>query len=205
MGRGRDLLARTPAPGWMMLALAAGFVAGVMAREATAVLDAAQLVGGIWLDGLRMTIVPLVFALVATGVASLRMGGEGEARRIGRGLPLILVGLLVLSAVVAAILAPLQLGMFTIAPETTAALPATFPVGPAPVVPSTGVAVRAIPANVVASAAEGAIVPLVIFALILGLAVGRIDPARAESVLRPLRGLADAASASPGASPLRPP
>lgn len=38
------------------------------------------MVGGIWLDGLRTTIVPLIFALVATGVASLGLHDHKAAR-----------------------------------------------------------------------------------------------------------------------------
>gem|GEM_PF-3311674 len=49
-----------------------------------------------------------------------------------------------------------------------------------------------IPTNVVASAAEGAIVPLVVFAVVLGLAIGRVADERAQALLLPLRGLADA-------------
>jgi len=44
---------------------------------------AAELIGAIWLDALRMTIVPLVFALTVTGVASLSLGSSGDATHLG--------------------------------------------------------------------------------------------------------------------------
>lgn len=80
-----------PAPGWMMLALIAGFAAGTIFRGVPAALIAAELIGGIWLDGLRMTIVPLVFALIVTGVAGLRFGSSGEATHLGQRLPIVLI------------------------------------------------------------------------------------------------------------------
>jgi Na+/H+-dicarboxylate symporter len=177
----------------MMVALVVGFAIGTFLTPTSPVVDGARLVGGIWLDGLRMTIVPLIFALVATGVASLNIGHHAEAARLGRRLPLVLTGLLIVSAIIGAVLSPLLLGSVSIAPADIAALRTAFPAEPAPDVPGTAEAIRAmIPTNVVASAAEGAILPLVIFALVLGLAVGKIDRTRAEAVMLPLRGLADA-------------
>lgn len=191
--RGRAVLARMPAPGWMMLGLVAGFAAGAIFHGVPAARIAAELIGGLWLDALRMTIVPLIFALIVTGVASLRMGSDGEATHLGRRLPVVLIALLVLSAIIGAIFAPFLIGLFTIPEESIAALRMMFPATTPPAVPGTVEAIRAmIPTNVVASAAAGAIVPLVVFALVLGLAVGRVEGGRAQALLQPLRGLADA-------------
>ena len=193
ISRPRAWVTRLPAAGWMMIALIVGFAIGTFLAATSPVVDAARLVGGIWLDGLRMTIVPLIFALVATGVASLNIGDHAEAARLGRRLPIVLTGLLIVSAIIGAVLSPLLLGLVSIAPADIAALRTAFPAAPAPEVPGTAEAIRAmIPTNVVASAAEGAVLPLVIFALVLGLAVGKIDRTRAEAVMLPLRGLADA-------------
>lgn len=193
ISRTRAWVTRLPAAGWMMIALIVGFAIGTFLTATSPVVDAARLIGGIWLDGLRMTIVPLIFALVATGVASLNIGDHAEAARLGRRLPLVLTGLLIVSAIIGAVLSPLLLGSVSIAPADIAALRTAFPAAPAPEVPGTADAIRAmIPTNVVASAAEGAILPLVIFALVLGLAVGKIDRERAQAVIQPLQGLADA-------------
>jgi proton glutamate symport protein len=185
----RALGRKVPAPGWMMLALLLGFAAGVVLGQASSgVVAAAGLIGGLWLDMLRMTVVPLVFALVVTGVAGLR----SEAGRLGGRMLVVLAALLLLSAVVAALLVPPLLAMSPISPTVTDALRGAFP--PASVsVPSATEAVRAlVPVNIVASAAAGAMVPLVIFALVLGWALGRIEPMRAAATLAPLQGLADA-------------
>jgi proton glutamate symport protein len=193
IARGRALLGRMPAPGWMMLALVVGFGAGTICHGRPVAIGVAGLIGGVWLDALRMTIVPLVFALIVTGVASLRLGSGDDASHLGRRLPAVLISLLMLSAVIGAIVAPLLIGLFTIPHTSIVALGAMFPATPPPAVPGVVDAIRAmIPTNVVASAAAGAIVPLVIFALILGLALSRVETARAQALLQPLRGLADA-------------
>lgn len=191
--RGRALLARMPAPLWLLLALATAFVAGTLFGDVTAARLTAELIGGIWLDALRMTIVPLVFALVATGVANLRIGVEGDVTHLGRRLPVVLIALLTMSAVIGALIAPLQIGLFTIPQESIAALRTMFPAAPAPVVPGAVESIRAmVPTNVVASAAAGAIVPLVVFAVVLGLAIGHVKVEPAQALLQALRGLADA-------------
>lgn len=191
--RGRAALGRMPAPGWMILALIAGFASGTIFRCVPAARITAELIGGLWLDGLRMTIVPLVFALIVTGVADLRFGSSGTATHLGRRLPIVLISLLVMSAVIGAIVAPLLVGLFTIPQDSIAALRTMFPSTPSPAVPGTVEAIRAlIPTNVVASAAAGAIVPLVVFALVLGIALGRVEEERAHALLQSLRALADA-------------
>lgn len=185
---------RIPGPGWMMIALASGFAAGTAIGagrpDAVAV---ARLVGGVWLDALRMTIVPLVFALVVTGVADLATAQDHADRKIGRRLPLVLVALLFMAGIIAALIAPPLLSLFPLSPDVVAGLRANIPAAAPPPVPTAAEAIAALmPINVVASAAAGAIVPIVVFAVILGLALGRIERARAVATLAPFRGLADA-------------
>lgn len=186
----RTLARRVPAPAWLLLALLLGFAGGLAAGPArTGLVATAQLVGGLWLDSLRMTVVPLVFALVTTGIAGLRV----KAGRLGARLVAAIVALLVLSVLVAALLTPPLLATARVEPAQLAQLRAAFP-GTGPVaVPGAAEAIRSlIPVNVVASAAAGAMVPLVVFAIVLGLALGRVATDRAAATLAPLQGLADA-------------
>ncbi len=194
IARLRRLSTRIPGPGWMMLALALGFAAGsTIASDRPDGIAVARLIGGVWLDALRMTIVPLVFALVVTGVADLATAEDHADRRIGRRLPLVLVALLFMAGIVAALIVPPLLHMFPLSPDVVAALRANIPAAAAPAIPSTAEAIAALmPVNVVASAAQGAIVPVVVFALVLGIALGRVERTRAEATLAPFRGLADA-------------
>jgi len=188
------LLSRMPAPAWMLLSLVFGFAFGTMfAGGAASVLDGSRLLGGVWIDALRMTILPLVFALVVTGVAELGMGSDDSGRRLGKRLPVVLLGFLLVSVAVASLIAPPLLAAFPLPPNVAAAFRASVPsVAPAPIVSIAETIRTMVPVNVVASAAQGAIVPLVIFALVLGLALSRIERARALLVLGFFRGLSEA-------------
>src|SRR5262245_12739765 len=104
----------------ILLALAAGLLLGILSGLAgtsqitATALAIADTVGGLWLDALRMTIIPLVVALLVTGIAA-----TADAARSGRlalrALLLILV-ILWCSSVLGALLLPLFL-TFWPAPE----------------------------------------------------------------------------------------
>lgn len=174
----------------ILLGLAAGLALGGLAAWAGLRLDPALsiagVVGGIWLDALRMTIVPLVFSLVVTGISSAA-AKAGAGGVTGRALSLFVV-LLLLSAAVGALLGSLLLGAWS--PPGLETLRAALPAGDMPEVPPVAQWLRGlVPTNPVAAAAEGAIVPLTLFALIFGLAAGTLDEANA----RPLLGFFSAA------------
>ena len=146
----------------------------------------ARPLGTLWLDALTMTVVPLVFGLLVTGVASASRSAAagGTATRA-----LVLFALmLTLSCLVAAALAETLLRVWPVAHGALqgGALP------PAPAA-ATGEWYHAIiPANPIKAAAEMAMVPLVVFALFLGFALARTEDAAADALLAPLRALVDA-------------
>lgn len=179
----------------MILAgLALGLAAGAVGSAAVGpafddVVRVAGLIGGLWLDALRMTIIPLVFALVVTGMAGAgaTLQGGGVAARALVLFVLLLLGSAVLTALVAgpaiAAWTPAIGGLAGAAGSGTAL----------PEVPPLAEGLRAlVPTNVVAAAANDAIMPLVLFALLLGLAVARIGADRREAVTQIFHGLADA-------------
>jgi Na+/H+-dicarboxylate symporter len=100
---------------WALLALIAGLGAGVMVnglgdgvREPA--LQAASLIGNLWLDALKMTVIPLIVALLVTGVAQ-----GAEAARAGRlaGRAILwFVIICTVSAILAAVVMPLLLQAF---------------------------------------------------------------------------------------------
>ena len=61
----------------ILLALCGGILLGVVAG--TRFTEAADVIGTLWLNGLRMTVVPLVVALLITGIAL-----TADAARAGR-------------------------------------------------------------------------------------------------------------------------
>ncbi len=180
-------------PSFILLGLALGLLAGILGPAAlgprfAAILPAAELIGGLWLDALRMTIVPLVFALVVTGIAgasaTLAAGGIA-ARALGTFLIL-----LVAAAFITALIAIPALAIWS--PDAAALQALRAGAAPPPELPPLTQSIRAfVPVNIVAAAAEGAIVPLVLFALLLGLAVTRIAEPRREAMLELAHAIAD--------------
>ena len=184
-------------PTRILLALIAGLTLGITSVElgpewvarSTAI---AEPIGGMWLNALRMTIVPLVVALLVTGIAA-----SAEAARAGRlaGRALIFfIALLWLSALIAALLTPLFLDLFPLPADSIAALRSaitgTEPVG---VVPGFADFLQSIvPANPIAAAAEDAILPLIVFTLAFAFAVTRLPEGPREQLVGFFRAVADA-------------
>ena len=184
----------------VLAALVAGLLAGVLSRglaepASGPLLDAGSVIGGIWLDALRMTVIPLIVALLVTGIAK---GAEAAraGRVAGRSIAWFAV-IYALSAVLGVLLMPLLLSLFPLPESAAAALRAgiaSIDQGAVEAsVPSAGDFFRSIfPANVVGAAAEGQVLQLVAFALLFALAVSRIDQKRRLSVLSFFEGVADA-------------
>ena len=181
----------------ILLALVIGLVlgtasAGYNADMAKLLADFADPIGTLWLNGLRMTIVPLVVALLVTGIVQ-----TAEAARAGRMAARTLIwitGLMVFSAVMGAILTPLFLSIFPMPAESAAALKAALGTAPAVgAVPPFGDIVRAIvPTNPIAAAAANDILPLMVFTLALAFAITRLAPEPRKLIGGVFAALADA-------------
>ena len=171
----------------ILLALFVGLLLGVTAGAlrpdiATTAADLADPIGNLWLNGLRMTIVPLVVALLVTGIAQ-----TAEAARAGRVASrslLWIAGIMATSAVIGAILTPLFLSVVPMPAASADALRAAL--GSAPrveAVPPFAAFLRAIvPTNPIAAAASDAILPLMIFTTVFAFACTRL-PSEKRTVL----------------------
>jgi Na+/H+-dicarboxylate symporter len=175
---------------WVLIGLVAGLGLGAgLQGGAGATLQAiAEPLGGVWLDALRMTVVPLVFSMLFTGVveasASAAQGGMAA-----RALAWFFV-LMLASAVFSVVVSPLLLDFWPVAGNEAAALIASGKGAEViPEAPPFAQWLRSfVPTNPVGAAATGAMVPLVVFALVFGLAATRLpDEPRAA-----LTGLFDA-------------
>lgn len=166
----------------ILVALVLGLAAGAALATADApilptVLDIAKTVGGLWLDALRMTIVPLIFSLLITGVATATAGTAAAGGLAARTLGLFAVLLLTASVATALVLPGLLNGFPPPADAAKALRAALGEAAPTPAAPPLGEWLRSfIPTNPVAAAADGAMVSLVIFGLVFGLALTRIAP-----------------------------
>jgi Na+/H+-dicarboxylate symporter len=154
-------------------------------------------VGTLFINAIRMTVIPLVVGCLVVGVSS-----APDARsvgRVGRGAIVFFVVTLFLSALFAALLAPPLLRLIPIDPAASAALRASVAGGAAAAtesaqqIPSfTDWVVALIPTNPVQAAASGAILPLIVFSVLFGLAVSRIRLDRRASLVAVFQGIADA-------------
>lgn len=183
---------------FVIAALVAGVVVGAMAQGAdapwlTGGLGVVESLGQVWLNALRMTVIPLVFSLLVTGIVSI-----ADAAATGRiaARSLMVFGVLLVGATVYAILAGLGLlALWPIDPEAGRALLAGVPADSAAVV---GEAARTdglraflaslAPANVVKAAADDGVLAVVVFAVAFGFAATRIK----ADLRRPLAGFFEA-------------
>jgi len=151
----------------------------------------ASAIGGLWLDALKMTVIPLIVGLLVTGI----VGGSDAARRggvAGRSM-LWFVIVLTASAIFGALVMPVLLGLFPLPASAAAALRAGLagvdPEATAAAVPGLADFMRSIvPPNIVKAAAEGSILQLVVFTALFGFAIARLP----EDKRRPLAGFFDA-------------
>jgi Na+/H+-dicarboxylate symporter len=179
----------------ILAALAAGLLLGILSANAAWGPRAADLVepiGEIWLRGLQMTIIPLIVALLVTGIAEGAQAARGS-RVAGRSFGLMVV-ILWLSAIFAALFVPLLLSMFPMPGEAAEALRSALSTAkPVEAVPGFGDFLRSIvPSNPVAAAASDQILPLVVFATVFAFALTKVDAEPRASVLSFFRAIAEA-------------
>jgi proton glutamate symport protein len=184
----------------VLVALVAAIVLGfvIAATHSASMLAAADFiapVGVIWVNAIRMTVIPLVVALIITGIASAsnvasigRMGGRTIA---------VCVTLILGAAIVVMPVAP---SIFALSPSG----------GPRPELPAGALEaaqavtaggqqqtfgtwlVSLIPSNPIAAAANGSMVQLILFTLLLALAVARISDEGRTAVVGFFQALGDA-------------
>ena len=186
---------------WLVLAaLVAGLLLGALSNQfgdgvREPLLTTASLVGGLWLDALKMTVIPLIIALLVTGIVS----GADHAKAggiAGRSF-LWFVIVLTLSAIFGGILTPILLQAFPLQAESAEALRAGLATvdsqAAAASVPSVSDWLKSlIPTNPIAAAANDKVLALVVFTTIFAFAVTRIDVEGQRSVGQLFKGIQDA-------------
>jgi Na+/H+-dicarboxylate symporter len=171
----------------LLIGLTAGaLLAGQPIGESAA--RVAQPIGKLWLDALTMTVVPLVFSLLVSGV--MNAAGHASDGTIATRL-LVWFALMLLAASLLSVAVTSLVLWVSPLPQAASALAAAG--GAAPRVPaSTDWLAAIIPTNVVKSASETAMVPLVLFAMLFGVAATRIEGELSQQIERTFRGIAQA-------------
>jgi Na+/H+-dicarboxylate symporter len=175
---------------WALAGLVAGLVLGSLsgalapgAREGA--LSIAGFVGTLWLNALKMTVIPLVVALLVTGIAQSAEAAQGG--RIAARTVLWIVVVCTVSAVFGALAMLLLTNLFPLAHSTALDLQAAVAgVEHKAAVPLPGIAEffqGVVPPNVFEAAANGDVLPLVVFSLLFALALGRIAEPQRRTVV----------------------
>lgn len=165
----------------VLIALAAGLACGVWAPGFG---SSVGFLGDLFLRLLKMIIIPIIFTSLVSGVASL-----GDARHVGRvGLRTVVYYTLTTSLAICVglvlvnLIRPgdgLQLAPNTALPEGFAAESQTLP----------EFLLRMVPDNVVGAMAQGDVLPVIVFALLFGLFLTRLDGEHVRTVHRVVDGV----------------
>jgi Na+/H+-dicarboxylate symporter len=182
----------------VLIALVVALVLGLAVAAAgdeglLALADRLVPIGTLWVNAIRMTVIPLVVSLLVIGVAS-----STDVAAIGRlGAQTVAVFVL-LPAGLAVVMMPLAAAVFGWLPPAVVRPP--LPPGAseaARLVAASGAPTLAawltslVPANPVAAAADGAMVPVIIFTLLFALALTRVAIATRAALLSVCQGVAE--------------
>lgn len=187
----------------VLIGLAAGLLLGIVisvvqSPTLSRLVPVIEPIGTLWVNAIRMTVIPLVVGSIIVGVTS-----APDSRTIGRvgGRALVLfLAMLLAAGVFAAVLAPPLVNAIPLDPAAVAALRASA----APATEAVGEGVKRIPTfsqwlielvpvNPVKAAADGAMLPLILFSLVFGMAITRLTGGGREVLQRFFKAIADAA------------
>jgi proton glutamate symport protein len=186
-----------------LIALVVGLLAGAMLASSSSpatldrIVGVLEPIGTLWVNAVRMTIVPLVVSMLIVAVASsesLRSMG-----RLGGSALLFFLTTLAVIGLYTALLAPPLLAGLTIDPQAAASLRATAASSTQQVAATVrgmgGIAqrlVELIPPNPVRAASDGTMLPLIVFTVIFGAALSRIPAELRETPVRFFRATSEA-------------
>jgi Na+/H+-dicarboxylate symporter len=182
----------------VLIALVAGLGLGAAAAayagpEVKRAIELFESVGGLWLNSLRMTVVPLIFAILVTGVS-----GVADAAATGRLAVRTLVLILICMTGSALFALVWQIGFYAVWPvDPHGALALKAGAASAPellkAAPKlTDFIKNLAPSNPIKAASEDSILPLVVFAGFFGFAVTRLPEARRRAVTELFESIAEA-------------
>src|SRR5476649_1395730 len=186
----------------VLLGLVAGFLlglalAGSTAPAVTTLLTVMAPVGTIFINLIRMSVIPLVASMLIASVGSL--ASSGALGRAGARAAAIAVLVLAITAVMTVLIATPILARIQI--DQGAALALRGPVTATLKVVTVNTPVPSalaqwfidlVSPNVVKAAADGAMLPIIVFAVLFGVALAGVTVERRDAVLRVVQGIADA-------------
>lgn len=183
---------------WALLALLAGLALGAFIGAADSgprydALAVASFVGALWLNALKMTVIPLVVALLVVGIAKGREAASGGVIA-GRSV-LWMVLICTSSAIFGAATILLLTRLFPLPRATGDALQSALAGIEQSTTSLPGIAdffKGVVPDNVFAAATNGDVLPLVVFSILFALALGSISNEGRRSVVGLFEAVSDA-------------
>lgn len=185
----------------VLIGLVAGFSLGLALAGSTSpavvtLLAVMAPVGTIFINLIRMTVMPLVASMLIASVGSL--AASGALGRVGARAAVMAVACLAVTAVMTIAIATPAFARIQIDQQAALALR-----GPAAAVPGAATApagtpaiaqwfIDLVPQNVTKAAADGAMLPVIVFSVLFGIALARVAVDRRDAVLRVVQGVADA-------------
>ncbi|BDI61968.1 dicarboxylate/amino acid:cation symporter [Qipengyuania nanhaisediminis] len=151
--------------------------------------DAAALIGTLWLRALQMTIIPLVAALLVLGLS--QMVEAASAGRAARWFLALVIGVAVTGGLFTALALPALLDWFPV-PENAAFFLAEGEVGEQQVPGILDFLRSLIAPNIIAAAAETNMLPLTIFFALFAVAITRLSGGQGRTLLGFFHALANA-------------
>lgn len=166
----------------VLVFLAAGIALGAWLQSLNAEIlnsaaDVTQAFGGVWLNALRMTVAPLVFALLVTSVASV--ANAVATGRLAARAVLVFTLLLFFAGAYAVAASKGILAFWPVERQAADAFLAGAAQGDAAPVRFASFSewlLSLVPANIIRTASEDAILPLTLFAILFGFAATRLKP-----------------------------
>ena len=176
---------------WTLAGLIGGLIAGLLLARSPLldpVLTVSAPVGALWLRALQVTIVPLVAGLLVVGISQMAQAARaGVAARRMLGW---VFAVLLFSGVSSVLVTPMLLALF---PPPAAAAGVLAAAGRTQEVPGLGAFIESLVApNIVAAAAETAMLPLTLFIAAFALAAARLPAGQRDTLVGFFRALANA-------------
>jgi Na+/H+-dicarboxylate symporter len=152
---------------WIFVGIILGILSGIMLGET--IITVATIIGGLFLRMLKMVIIPLIFTSITSGVL-----GIGTSKNLGR------LGLKTMAYYVASSLIAILTGLLlvnVIKPGVGAELGLTADVSTSDITAGGlgDILYRIVPDNLISSMANGEILPIIFFCIILGVFISKLN------------------------------
>ena len=168
----------------LVVGLAAGAAIAATAQPTLLTIGSVvEVFGTLWINAILMCILPLVVSKLIVSIA-----GHDEPQAVGRSgwrAAVLFIGLLTVTGALAAAIMPSVFARLTIDPAASAALrsAADAPSSPAAAPTIAQWVISLIPTNAIRSAADGAIVPIIVFTVAFALGASRLPRERRDPLV----------------------